>query len=62
MTQENLDATNNPTPFGKGVKQRDLIKMTPEEIEAFLFEWQSITTTQSILLLCGTALSTGALL
>jgi nitroimidazol reductase NimA-like FMN-containing flavoprotein (pyridoxamine 5'-phosphate oxidase superfamily) len=42
MTQENLDATNNPTPFGKGVKQRDLIKMTPEEIEAFLFEWHTM--------------------
>ncbi len=30
-------------PMGHGVKQRDLIKMTPEEVDAFLHERRSMT-------------------
>ena len=30
-------------PFGGGVKQRDLIKMTPEEIEEFLHGWHTMS-------------------
>jgi general stress protein 26 len=32
-----------PKAFGGGVKQRDLIKMTDEEIEAFLNEWHTMS-------------------
>jgi PPOX class probable F420-dependent enzyme len=30
------------TPFGQGVKQRDLIKMTQEEIDEFLAGWRTM--------------------
>jgi PPOX class probable F420-dependent enzyme len=30
------------TPFGQGVKQRDLIKMTQEEIDEFLAGWHTM--------------------
>jgi len=33
----------DPQPMGHGVKQRDLIKMTPEEIDAFLHQRQPMT-------------------
>jgi len=36
MTQE------QPAPFGQGVKQRDLIKMTDDEIEEFLNGWRTM--------------------
>ncbi len=42
MTQADSTAADNPTPFGKGVKQRDLIKMTPEEIETFISEGRTM--------------------
>jgi PPOX class probable F420-dependent enzyme len=29
-------------PFGKGVKQRDLIKMTPDEIDEFVQGWHTM--------------------
>jgi len=32
-----------PKAFGGGVKQRDLIKMTPEEIEAFIQAWHTMS-------------------
>ena len=32
-----------PQQMGHGVKQRDLIKMTPEEIDAFLHERRPMT-------------------
>jgi PPOX class probable F420-dependent enzyme len=32
----------NATPFGKGVKQRDLIKMSQEEIDEFLQGWHTM--------------------
>ena len=32
-----------PTPMGHGVKQRDVIKMTPDEVEAFLRERRPMT-------------------
>jgi nitroimidazol reductase NimA-like FMN-containing flavoprotein (pyridoxamine 5'-phosphate oxidase superfamily) len=32
-----------PKAFGGGVKQRDLIKMTPEEIDAFLHDWHTMS-------------------
>jgi hypothetical protein len=32
----------NATPFGKGVKQRDAIKMTQEEIDEFLQGWHTM--------------------
>ena len=31
------------TPFGSGVKQRDLIKMTEEEIDEFLHGWHTMS-------------------
>jgi PPOX class probable F420-dependent enzyme len=35
--------TNQPaTPFGGGVKQRDLIKMTQEEIDEFVAGWHTM--------------------
>jgi PPOX class probable F420-dependent enzyme len=35
--------TSQPaTPFGKGVKQRDIIKMTQEEIEEFIAGWHTM--------------------
>ncbi len=34
--------TDMSTPFGKGVKQRDLIKMTQEEIDEFLQGWHTM--------------------
>ena len=30
-------------PFGQGVKQRDLIKMTPGEIDEFLHGWHTMS-------------------
>lgn len=33
----------NATPFGRGVKQRDLVKMTPEEIDEFLEGWHTMS-------------------
>lgn len=42
MAKEDSGVTDNPTPFGKGVKQRDLIKMTPKEIETFISEWHTM--------------------
>jgi PPOX class probable F420-dependent enzyme len=35
MTTERVDVN----PYGKGVKQRDVVKMTPDEVDAFLREW-----------------------
>ena len=32
-----------PQPMGHGVNQRDMIKMTPEEVEAFLHERRPVT-------------------
>jgi nitroimidazol reductase NimA-like FMN-containing flavoprotein (pyridoxamine 5'-phosphate oxidase superfamily) len=32
-----------PAAFGGGVKQRDLIKMTPEEIDEFLHGWHTMS-------------------
>jgi PPOX class probable F420-dependent enzyme len=34
---------SSTTPFGKGVKQRDVIRMTPEEIQAFLREQRTMS-------------------
>jgi PPOX class probable F420-dependent enzyme len=34
--------TQSATPFGKGVKQRDVIKMTQEEIDEFLAGWHTM--------------------
>ena len=36
------EATKPDTPFGHGVNQRDLIKMTPEEADAFLHGWHTM--------------------
>jgi general stress protein 26 len=36
-------ASSSGTPFGGGVKQRDLVKMTAEEIDAFLHEWHTMS-------------------
>lgn len=37
------DLTNAPTSMGHGVKQRDLITMTPDEVDAFLHERRPMT-------------------
>jgi hypothetical protein len=34
--------TKPATPFGHGVKQRDLIKMTPEEADEFIRGWHTM--------------------
>ena len=39
MTQQQ----EQPARFGHGVKQRDLIKMTPEEVDAFLAEGKTMS-------------------
>jgi hypothetical protein len=36
------EATKPGTPFGHGVNQRDLIKMTPEEADEFLHGWHTM--------------------
>jgi hypothetical protein len=36
------EATKPETPFGHGVNQRDLIKMTPEEAHEFLHGWHTM--------------------
>jgi PPOX class probable F420-dependent enzyme len=36
------EATKPDTPFGHGVNQRDLIKMTPEEADEFLHGWHTM--------------------
>jgi len=38
-----MSAPPNPLQMGHGVKQRDVVKMTPEEVEAFLHERRPMT-------------------
>ncbi len=43
MSQEQSPQPQDPQQMGHGVKQRDQIKMTPEEIDAFLHERRPMT-------------------
>ena len=36
------EGTTTGTPFGHGVKQRDLVKMTPEETDEFIRAWHTM--------------------